>query len=216
MFSSYSETDRQTMKALARAYCDGWIELSDEDTAALIEHSQAYFAQIPLRFRLVVRAVLWVFRVSSFAISPSGGFLDKSVEAQARVYDRFCGGSSYVSALLTQVLHLTFVGSLFSLPRVLAAIMDSGERSHQRLQDEAKPHRRIRPFDQVVPESSQGFARNAVPHHTGDEKHDSERDDQLGQDAQFLRSGIAHGAAPACLTMQRNPTWLVEVSTGSG
>jgi hypothetical protein len=55
-----------------------------------------------------------------------------------------------------------------------------------------------------------------LPHYAGNEQHDSEHDDQLGQDAQFLRSGITHGAAPACLMMQRNPTWLVEVSTGLG
>src|ERR1700743_3047617 len=75
--------------------------------------------------------------------------------------------------------------------------MDCGNCSHRRLQDEAKPHRPIRSLDQVVPESLEGFDRNAMPQQADDDQDDGEHDDEPGEEAQLLRIGIAHRAAPA-------------------
>ena len=123
MTRGYSRRQRQTIRVLARQYCAGRFELTEPEQRELVEHSQAFFVLLPLRMRLVVLSVLVLLRASAWFVSPVLHSLPtKPVSGQQRVYALWCGGSSYLSYLLRQMVHLTFIGSLYSLPRLHAAM----------------------------------------------------------------------------------------------
>ena len=123
MLASYGTHTRRTIEALARLYGADRFALTDEEVRQLVAHSQAYYRTLPLRFRFAVALTLALFRLTSWMVSPRlRAFTAKSPSEQAAVYERWCSGPSYVTNLLVQVLHLSFLGSLYSLPRVQAAI----------------------------------------------------------------------------------------------
>jgi hypothetical protein len=116
----YSVKARRTIEALARVYA---ADLSDDEVRAVVAHSERFFAALPLRFRLVVRLVLALFRGSSRLVAPRRrSFLAKSAAEQTLVYDRWFARGGYLAIVLGQILHLTFVGSVYALPGVQAAI----------------------------------------------------------------------------------------------
>jgi hypothetical protein len=116
----YSVKARRTIEALARVYA---ADLGDDEVRAVVAHSEQFFAALPLRFRLVVRLVLALFRWSGRLVAPRRrSFLAKSPAEQALVYDRWFARGGYLTVLLGQVLHLTFVGSVYALPRIQAKI----------------------------------------------------------------------------------------------
>src|SRR5262249_34174405 len=74
--------------------------------------------------------------------------------------------------------------------RILTTIADRCDRGHHWLQNEAESHWPVRTVDEVVPETRQGLVGEPVQYGAGDDQHDGDRDDELGQKAQFLRFGI--------------------------
>jgi hypothetical protein len=76
---------------------------------------------------------------------------------------------------------------------------DRDDRHHQRLQDEAEPHWRVWPRDEIVPDAPEDRDRNAVPNDAGDNQHKDGRNHQFRQEAQFRRIGIGHRCVPLCL-----------------
>jgi hypothetical protein len=68
-------------------------------------------------------------------------------------------------------------------PRVVEAMADGEDRHHQRLQDEAEAHRRVRPRNEIMPDALEGRDRNAVPYDAGEYHHKNERKNQFRQQA---------------------------------
>ena len=119
----YGKKARRTVAALARIYGADRYVLDDDELGRVVAHSEAFYAALPARFRLVALIVLALFRWSSRLVAPRRrAFLDKSLAEQTRVYERWFAGDGYVALLLGQILHLTFAGSVYSLPRIQAAI----------------------------------------------------------------------------------------------
>jgi hypothetical protein len=123
MLESYGNGTRQTLRILARAYCEGRFPITGAEIEEVVRHSEQFFRRLPLRMRIVVWVVLRLFELASFFVEPAGRSLgDKSVAEQRRAYERWFEGGGYVRAVLGQVLHMTFLGSVYSLPSVHAAI----------------------------------------------------------------------------------------------
>src|ERR1700689_619846 len=98
--------------------------------------------------------------------------------------------------------------------RVMYAIAQRGDNRHRRLQDEAECHRAPRPVQDVAPQTPKTLCGKAIPERAADDEDDQEPDRQARLND--LRFGWRLGQREAGpRTTHRNPTWLVEVSTGS-
>ena len=98
--------------------------------------------------------------------------------------------------------------------RVMYAIAQRGDNRHRRLQNEAECHRAAGPVQDVAPQSTKALGGNAVPERAADDEADKQPDRHSRLND--LRCGWRVGQREAGpRTTQRNPTWLVEVSTGS-
>ena len=107
---------------LARAYVACAPGLPAVDEGRLTAHADAFRARLPLRMRIALRLVLAVFAAWAFLAGGLRAFAKQPLERQARLYERFTGGRGYLRALLTQLLHLAFLGSLYAQPEVQRAI----------------------------------------------------------------------------------------------
>jgi hypothetical protein len=122
MLRAYTNKNQHTIQALARVYAADRFTLSDDDLRRLVTHSETFFRALPLRFRLAVVLTLAVFRLSSYLTAPRRPFLAKSVPEQSQVYERWFDSDAYFRVLMGQILSISFLGSFYSLPSVLAAI----------------------------------------------------------------------------------------------
>ena len=123
MFDHLGPRSKRTVRILAVAYAHGHYALDEGDLDAVTTHVDAFFVGLPLQMRAVVLIVLRLIELRSLFVSPVLRSLsEKTVEEQRRVYDRWFARKGYVTALLGQMLHLTFVGSLYSLPKLQKSI----------------------------------------------------------------------------------------------
>lgn len=89
-------------------------------------------------------------------------------------------------------------------PSVPEAIQGSDDGSHQWLHNEAKFHRSAWPLDQVVPDAFHGAHRKSMPYGTGNDQQRADRDNQFGEYAQSLGSGVRHVSWAAALATHLN------------
>jgi hypothetical protein len=130
MLQGYGTRTRRTVRILTLAYCVGRFDLEAADLDAVVAHSEAFFVRLPLRIRAVVLLVLRLFEMTSFFVAPGGRPLgDKTVLEQRRVYESWFAERGYMRSVLGQILHLTFVGSVYSLPKIQSAIRYERVRS---------------------------------------------------------------------------------------
>lgn len=123
MRRGYRRGQRRTVAILARQYSDGRFALDESEIDSVVDHSERFFVLLPVRMRLVVALILRVFSMLGRLMRPFGRSLaGMSADQQKRVYNAWCSGRGYFAYLRRQMIHMTFVGSLYSHSSVQKAI----------------------------------------------------------------------------------------------